>query len=380
MRLTMLIHSMSSGGAERVLATTANAWAARGWRITLLTFDDGSEAPFYRLDPRIEHRPLGIERASSGALQAVTANLRRALAIRRAIVDSKPDAVLSFLDVVNVRVLLSTIGISQPVIVKEETDPGQKQLGKEWKALRRLLYPLASRVVVLSEDALSYFPASIQRNARIIPNPIEVGSATSPAQISGKTAIAMGRFVPEKGFDMLLDAFARIERRHPDWRLVIWGDGPLRPELETQRDRLGLRERAELPGRTADPFTELRAADLFVMSSRREGFPMALGEAMACGLPAVSFDCRSGPRQLIRPGIDGVLVENANVAALADAMSDLMTNDDERRRLAERAPDVLERFGTERVLAMWEKLILDVRAEKDGSRRGRFSRRSARPV
>jgi glycosyltransferase involved in cell wall biosynthesis len=380
MRLTMLIHSMSSGGAERVLATTANAWAARGWQITLLTFDDGSEPPFYPLDKRINHRPLAIERASASTLEAVTANLRRAWIIRRAIVESKPDAVLSFLDVVNVRVLLSTIGISQPVIVKEETDPGQKQLGKAWKALRRALYPLASRVVVLSEDALAYFPPSIQRNAQIIANPLEVGAPGAATPHDGNTAIAMGRFVPEKGFDMLLDAFARIERRHPDWRLVIWGDGPLRSELEAQRDRLGLRDRVALPGRTTDPFTELRAADLFVMSSRREGFPMALGEAMACGLPAVSFDCRSGPRQLIRPGVDGVLVENANVPALADAMSELMTNGDERRRLAERAPDVLERFGTERVLATWEKLILDVRAEREGSRRGRCSKRMSRAV
>jgi glycosyltransferase involved in cell wall biosynthesis len=359
-RLTLVIHAMGSGGAERVVATMANTWAARGWEVTLLTFDDGSEPSFYPLDARVSHRPLGVAAASGGLRRAFMSNVDRVKAIRRAIVASRPDAVLSFLDMVNVRVLLATRGLGVPTVVMEQTDPGQKQLAASWKLLRRVLYRRASALVVLSETSRSYFPAAIQAKSAIIPNPIAIepaNPADALAEREGHTAVAMGRFAPEKGFDLLLDAFARIAGAHPDWRLTIWGDGPLRPQLESLCERLGLTGRVLLPGRTTEPFRELRRADLFVMSSRREGFPLALGEAMACGLPAVSFDCPSGPRQLIRHEVDGLLVPDGDVVALAAAMSRLMADPAERQRLAVRALDVNDRFGADRVLRQWEDLI-----------------------
>jgi GalNAc-alpha-(1->4)-GalNAc-alpha-(1->3)-diNAcBac-PP-undecaprenol alpha-1,4-N-acetyl-D-galactosaminyltransferase len=359
-RLTLVIHAMGSGGAERVVATMANTWAARGWEITLLTFDDGSEPSFYPLDSRVRHQPLGVAAASGGFRRAVASNFERIRTLRRAIVASCPDAVLSFLDTVNVRVLIATRGLGIPTIVMEQTDPGQKELAAVWKKLRRALYPRASALVVLSETSRSYFPPSIQAKSIIIPNPIAIEPprhSDRDAPHSPRTVMAMGRLAPEKGFDLLLDAFARIANAHPDWRLVIWGEGPLRSQLESLRDSLGLNERALLPGRTTEPFRELRRADLFVMSSRREGFPLALGEAMACGLPAVSFDCPSGPRQIIRHGVDGLLVPDGDVIGLSAAMSRLMTDAAERRRLAARALDVNDRFGAARVLAQWEELI-----------------------
>jgi GalNAc-alpha-(1->4)-GalNAc-alpha-(1->3)-diNAcBac-PP-undecaprenol alpha-1,4-N-acetyl-D-galactosaminyltransferase len=362
-RLTLVIHSMSNGGAERVVATMANAWVARGWEITLLTFDDGHEPSFYPLDSRVDHRPLGVATDSSGAIQAIKSNLDRIRLIRHAVTSSRPEVVVSFLDMVNVRVLLATRGLGIPTIVMEQTDPGQKQLGASWNTLRRLLYPRASRLVVLSETARSYFAAAIQKRSVIIPNPIaiELPNATDgPANSSGRTVVAMGRFAPEKGFDLLLDAFASIASQHPDWQLAIWGDGPLRPQLEAHRERLGLTNRVAMPGRTTQPFAVLRQADLFVMSSRREGFPLALGEAMACGLPAVSFDCPSGPREIIRHEMDGLLVPDGDVAALAAALSRLMSNDAERERFAARAVDVNERFGAERVLGQWESMLREV--------------------
>ncbi|MEA2583619.1 MAG: hypothetical protein QOF33_1704, partial [Thermomicrobiales bacterium] len=162
MRLTLVIHAMTNGGAERVAATMANSWAARGWEVTLLTFDDGREPPFYTLDRRVRHRPLGISRVSGGFRRAVANNLMRVRTIREAIRTSQPDVVLSFLDTANVLVLLAGRGLGIPTIVTEHTDPAQKRLLRTWNLLRRLLYPRASRVVVLSETARSFFPPSIQ--------------------------------------------------------------------------------------------------------------------------------------------------------------------------------------------------------------------------
>jgi GalNAc-alpha-(1->4)-GalNAc-alpha-(1->3)-diNAcBac-PP-undecaprenol alpha-1,4-N-acetyl-D-galactosaminyltransferase len=364
-RITLVIPSLTSGGAERVMATMANHWVTTGRQVTLLTLDDGNEPPFFPLHPAVQHHSLGVYGESRGALRAVRNNVERIFTLRRAIARSKPDVVLSFLDTTNVLTLLATRGLGLPVIVEEHTDPAQKTIGR-WESLRRLLYPRASRVVVLSETAREYFGPGIRSRSVVMPNPISVAPPGDrpAAPRARRTLIALGRLGPEKGFDLLIDSFAEIAERHAEWDLVIRGEGPRRRDLEQQRDRLGLANRVSLLGRTSTPYEELRQADLFVMSSRREGFPMALGEAMACGLPAVSTDCPSGPRQIIRPGIDGLLVPPDDVHSLAGALSQVMGDDALRTRLASREPEVLERFGIEQIMARWETLFDQVSKER----------------
>ena len=164
----------------------------------------------------------------------------------------------------------------------------------------------------------------------------------------------------QKGFDLLLEAFSRVAQRNAHWSLKILGDGPLKDQLTVQTKKLNLTERVQFTGALADPFPVLRAADLFVFSSRFEGFGNALCEAMACGLPAISFDCPSGPSEIIRNGVDGVLIPAEDIDALAAAMDELMLNDQERLKLAARAPEVSLRFGIERILGLWERMLNDL--------------------
>jgi len=172
--------------------------------------------------------------------------------------------------------------------------------------------------------------------------------------------VAMGRLVPQKGFDMLIDAFAPLARNHPDVTLEIWGEGPERSRLERRRDDLGLAGRVRLPGTTTEPHAAIGRAGVFVMSSRREGFPMVLGEAMASGVPCVSFDCPSGPRELIRDGVDGLLVPPNDVPALGAALERLITDRELAARLASRAPEVVERFSLEAILEQWSTIFAEV--------------------
>jgi glycosyltransferase involved in cell wall biosynthesis len=383
MRVTLVISSMRGGGSERVVSHMANHWARQGWPITVLTICHGLDAPCYPLDPRVVHRDMKFSRAlrqpmpSAPALSALKGifdacspperrrllvELNLVTALRRAIAASRPQVVISFISATNVRTLLATRGLDVPVIVSERTDPYRDALSEGIRRLRRRLYAHAAYMVGQTQEIAAFFAGAIGDRARVIHNPVLPPAFHHPPDVavakvsSGPIVAAMGRLVEEKGFMLLLRAFAAVAAKHPTWSLEIWGEGPERPRLERLAQNLNVKDRVRLPGFTGRPFDALRRADLFALSSLSEGFPNALCEAMACGLPAVAFDCSSGVREIVRDGVDGVIVPAANVPALAAALNRVMTDDGERRRLAARAVEVVDRFAVDKVMAQWEQL------------------------
>lgn len=361
MRITFVITNLGCGGAERIMSAMANYWAEKGWEVTLLTFDDGSTPPFFELDCRVRLTTLGIYQSSSSSIGAIWNNIKRIRLLRRAIRESRPDVVISFLYFVNILVLLATRSLGFPIIVSEHNDPLVDPIGRAWKYLRRWTYNFDARIVVLTERSRSYFPPKIRAKITVIPNPLppvndEINDSREIV-LTRPALVAMGSFYRQKGFDMLLEAFALVKDHYPDWNLTIFGDGPLRMEIESLRDELGLSGRVHLPGLVKNPCGVFRQADLFVMSSRWEGWPTVLMEAMACGVPPVAFDCRTGPQEIIRDGLDGVLVPPEDVESLAAALDGLMSNESERRRLASNSVEVSERFALDKVMGIWEELL-----------------------
>lgn len=360
-RLTLVIYSLSAGGAERVMSILANYWAEKGWPVTLLSFDDGSKDPFYKLHPSIIRRPLGIAGASFNVLQGLINNIKRIRVLRQAIKTSAPEVVIAFTSRVNVQVLLAALGLDLPVVISERTVPAQRSLGRIWNFLRHWCYAKSSCLIVQSQGVLSYFQDGSNMRMRVIPNPVMASNGFGSGLENKKSApakkvlLSMGRLTQVKGFDLLLKAFSQVAQNHSDWSLVIWGEGPERGSLEKLRDDLGLHDCVQFPGLTNAPAQEMRRADLFALTSRWEGFPNVICEAMVCGLPVISFDCPHGPREIIRENIDGILVPHKDVDALAASLHSLMGNEAERNRLSARAPEVLERFGLKKVMGMWEE-------------------------
>lgn len=360
-RITVTISSLTrGGGAEKVASVLINSWAKRGHPVTAITLysvpsDEQS------IDPAVQRANLGADDSAGGGLaRGVFGRIGRLAEFRRQIVSSRPDVIISVMDRVNVLTLLATAGLKIPTIVCEHTDPNVHKITWTWSLLRRLLYPRARAVVVLTEDASRWAKKIVPApRVHVIPNPAEA-PASSHAGNGGsatRTVIAMGRLIPLKRFDLLLEAFSRCTGAHPDWSLTILGDGPERESLLMSIERLGLSGRVSMPGRVEEPQDYLARADLFAMSSDYEGFPMSLLEAMASGLPVVSTDCPSGPRAMIRDGIDGLLVPPGRAGPLAEALDRLMSDDAQRVEFGRRAAEVIDRFGVEKVMSMWDAVI-----------------------
>ncbi len=356
MNICFVIYSLAGGGAERVMATLANAWATKGWKVTLLTFAGPAVKPAYTLDSRVRLHQLGLLGPGQSKLNSLWRNLHNLWTLRKAVAACRPDCVISFMDVVNLFTLVATFGLRYRVLVSERVDPSCHPIHPLWRKVRPLLYRLAAAVVAQTARAAVALGPTLAARTVIIPNPVCLPQVL-PSRSPETRIVALGRLVPQKGFDLLLQAFARLGPQWDAWTLRIYGEGPQRVELEALIGNLGLHQRVELVGWTDAPGEVLRQADVFVLSSRYEGFPNVLVEAMACGVPVIAFDCPSGPAEIIHTGEDGILVPAGDVATLADALENLMSDQRERQRLSENARRAVARFALPTILEQWETLV-----------------------
>lgn len=360
----IVIHSLGGGGAERVTADLSAYWVLRGYRVSVVTQTDAT-ADAYALHEKVKRHVLGTAAASAGRLDAALSNLRRVWKLRRIMRRERPTVVLGMMTTSSVLAVAAARGLPCRVIATEHTHPPSQELPEMWQRLRRWAYPQASAVVALTQGTCAWLERHVPGSKlTVIPNavrwPLESGEPIiEPPPRQGRyRVLAVGRLHPHKGFDLLIQAFEEIARHFPNWDLVILGEGELREDLQQQIDDAGLTERISMPGRVGNVADWYVQSDLYALSSRVEGLSNTLLEAMASGLAPVAFDCDTGPREIVRNAIDGVLVSPAgDNHALAAHLSDMMAHPDQREAYARRAVDVRDRFSITRVMALWGHLF-----------------------
>lgn len=366
-KILFLVSSMGGGGAERVAALLSNQWVDDGHSVILMpTFSGGGECA-YPLDERI-HLDFLADRVGNKKSSFFN-KIKRFITLRKAIKEINPDVIISFLSHVNIAAIITSLGLKIPVVVSERSYPPAMPLGYFFEKLRAVTYPYAKAVVVQTEKSIDWLSCVNPSAVGIaIPNPVVFPIPPTPNSVSPalfdnsqrKILLAVGRLSEEKGFDILINTFKLLAVEFLDWDLIILGEGPMRASLENEIQDLGLQKRIYLPGNVGNIGEWYECADLYVMSSSFEGFPNTLIEAMAYGLPAVSFDCDTGPRDIIRNGIDGYLVEPVTKEqGLSSCLKKIMSDDILRLSMGCKAVEVKERFSVERILKVWNQVVFN---------------------
>ena len=370
-RLVLVIHALTGGGAERVMVEMAGHWAAQGDRVTLITLDDGSRDA-YPCDERVHRVKLNLMAESRGIGQALWWNWRRVRRLRDTFRAEQPDWIVAFTEQINVLTLLANFGRVTPVIIGERTDPRFHPVPRVWNWLRHRCYHLCAAAVVQNESVRGWLQPVVGRapvvtiaNFVTLPTGLQAEQEAAAAwrlrrarPAHQRVWIAAGRLAPEKRFDFLIDVFADIPPQdRQDWQLQIYGEGPERAALAAQIAARGVGSQVLLAGWTEDLGARLAAADLFALSSRYEGFPNVLLEAMVRGLPVVCSACPSGPVEIIRDGWDGLLLPVEDRTAWTATLTRLFAEPSLRDQLGQRAREVAERFHPNRFFARWEALL-----------------------
>lgn len=360
MRLLLIIPSLGPGGAERVMTLLAAGLAARDHEVWLVTLAQTGDE-FFAIDPRVRRLGLDLVGDSRTMLQAVRANLQRLRALRRALARVAPDAVLSFMTSMNVLAAFACQGLRVRLVVSERVDPRSHRAERWWALLRSFAYHRADAVVVQTDTAAGWFRRQLGRHpgVTVIPNPVdpsEDGESCTVA-VPRPFVLAAGRLVHQKGFDILIRAFASVATECDQLQLAIAGEGPEEQALRGLAAQFNLTDRVHFLGQVRGLRMLMQQAMAFILSSRYEGFPNVVLEALVSGLPVIATDCPGGPRQILGDGSYGVLVPCEDPPALASALRRVATDPALRKRLSEVGAQATEPYRLDRVVGAWEAVL-----------------------
>lgn len=346
--IVMVTRNMLSGGSERVISILANNYAEKGIKVTLILTDP--QEMCYELNPEIKVIPLERKKGNPAVNK-----LKKYKRIRQLIKAEKPDIVLSMPEEIGIFVNLIMLGSGIPVVVSERNNPKVMPYKKATRIMRKISYLFASGFVFQTQEAASFFSKRIQNKGIILKNPLNIENI--PERFTGerrKVVVGTGRLFEQKNFPLLISAFSEFYKTHSDYKLLIYGEGHKRAELEALASKMLEPGSWEMPGRTSNWQDKAKDVKMFVLSSDFEGMPNALIEAMATGIPSISTDCPSGgSRELIENNVNGILIPVGDKNAMVEAMCKLADDNEFAETLSQNGVKLQESLNSEVICKKW---------------------------
>ncbi len=375
MRIVYLFAALDTvGGADRVIIEKANYFAnQQGNEVYVITTHQNNKPMYFPLSPRVKHIDLGVNFVDQyGHTLPVRAYIYLKLLRRyrkllsQTLCELKPDITVSIISrdidflnsVKDGSLKVAEAHLAKPFLRNLHLMKAKGGLNRivahiYMRKMEKAIEQVDALVLLTDRDAKAWEPFT---KPYVIPNSLPFYPEQS-STCKNKKIISVGRFEEQKGYEMLIDAWQWVHAAHPDWVLTIYGIGTLQASFEKRIRERNLDGTLVLAAPVKDIEAKYLESSIYVMSSRYEGFGMVLAEAMACGVPCVSFDCPHGPSDIIRDGEDGLLVENGNVAQLAEKINYLIEHDDLRRQMGAKAKVNIGRYQRETIMQRWVKLF-----------------------
>lgn len=345
LKICFIAANLNSGGAERVMSLLANQFSENDYDVEFVFLK--KDIRFYPLHQNVKIKVAENECGS-------TSLFKKLLWMRKYIKQNKPDAIFAFRIAVYCVTLFSLFGVKVPVIASERNDPRFNSFA--WKIIQAVLLPLANRFVVQTQQIKDYFPKFIQKKTDIIFNPVTEKVFSLPSFPKEKRIISVGRLHSQKNQKMMIEAFARISEEFPEWKLVIYGEGPEREALEFRIKNLELRKQILLPGRSENIIDELNKSEIFAFSSDYEGMSNAVVEAFCVGLPIITTKV-SGTEDFIKENKNGFLLERNDIDGMEKAMRKLMSDENLRKIIGDNNRQQANIFKIEHIFHQWENVV-----------------------
>ena len=349
MKILFIITSLGSGGAERVMSLLANKFSENN-EVIIMTLS--TDKIFYKLDRKIKTKQLNLYKPTNSVFEKLTNNFKRINCIKKEIENINPDIVISFMTQTNILSIIASKLLNKPIIISERTNYDFLK-SKVWRSLRKVIYRFSDGLVVQSNyDKQKY---QFVKNVKVIFNPLEVKNIKNKRE---NIILAVGRLDYPKGFDRLIKIYSQLKT---EWPLIIVGDGSERENLESLIRQLNLKNRVFLVGRKQNIEEYYSKAKIFTLSSRMEGFPNVLAEAMGYGCACISFDCLTGPSDIIENNQNGFLIENNNKNEYLKKLQILVDNQEIKEKFGINGTNIIYKLNINKISNEWIDFIKEIK-------------------